>query len=411
MSSYSIALSGLAANNAALDVVGNNLANINTQSFKTGEVQFSDLMEENLGGANIGGGVAPPTSNTLFTQGAIQSTGGPLDAAIQGNGFFVVKDGSGNTLYTRDGGFQEDANGYLVTSTGAQVQGWSATNNVLNTTGVAGSISISALSELPPVATSNITLSLNLDSATAVNGTFSTPIQVVDSLGGTHTLTATFTETAPNAWSYTVTIPGEDTATGTAGTPVQIGTGTLAFNSSGTLTSPAAGTPTALATTGGLADGASDLNLNWSFYNSSGAPTITQYAQTSAATGSTQDGQQPAQLNNLTLSNGGGLVASYSNGTQVTVAQVALASISNPDSLVSAGNNNYQLGVNTATPSVGVPGTGGRGTVLGGSIEASNVDLGTEFTNLIVYQRGYEASSKVISTQQQVDQVLLALTP
>jgi flagellar hook protein FlgE len=411
MSSYSIALSGLAANNAALDVVGNNLANINTQSFKTGEVQFSDLMEENLGGANIGGGVAPPTSNTLFTQGAIQSTGAPLDGAIQGNGFFVVKDTSGNTLYTRDGGFQEDSNGFLVTSAGAQVQGWSATNNVLNTSGVAGSISIAALSEQPPVATANMTLSLNLDSATAANGTFSTPIQVYDSLGGTHTLTATFTEMAPNAWSYTVTIPGEDTSTGTAGTPVSIGTGTLAFDSSGNLTSPAAGTPTVLATTGGLADGASDLNINWSFYNSNGTPTITQYAQTSAATGSTQDGAQAAQLNNLTLSNGGGLVASYSNGTQVTVAQVALASIANPDSLVSAGNNDYQWGVNTATPSVGVPGAGGRGTVLGGSIEASNVDLGTEFTNLIVYQRGYEASSKVISTQQQVDQVLLALTP
>src|SRR5580704_3735107 len=174
MSSYSIALSGLAANNAALDVVGNNLANINTQSFKTGEVQFSDILEENLGGANIGGGVAPPTSNTLFTQGAIQSTGAPLDGAIQGNGFFVVKDTSGNTLYTRDGGFQEDSNGFLVTSAGAQVQGWSATNNVLNTSGVAGSISIAALSEQPPVATANMTLSLNLDSATAANGTFST---------------------------------------------------------------------------------------------------------------------------------------------------------------------------------------------------------------------------------------------
>jgi flagellar hook protein FlgE len=411
MSSYSIALSGLAANNAALDVVGNNLANINTQSFKTGEVQFNDLMQESLGGTIDGGGVAPPTSNTLFTQGSIQSTGGPLDGAIQGNGFFVATDSNGNTLYTRDGSFQTDPNGFLVTSTGAQVQGWSAVGNVLNTTGVASSISIAALSEQPPVATANMTLSLNLDATTAVNGTFSTPIQVVDSLGGTHTLTATFTETASNAWSYSVTIPGEDTKTGTAGTPVSVGTGTLAFDASGNLTTPAPGTPGVLKTTGGLADGSNDLNINWSFYDKTGAPTITQFAQTSAATGSTQDGEQAAQLNNLTLSNGGGLVASYSNGKQVTVAQIALASIGNPDSLISVGNNDYQLSAQTATPSVGVPGTGGRGTVLGGSIEASNVDLGTEFTNLIVYQRGYEASSKVITTQQQVDQSLLALTP
>lgn len=304
-----------------------------------------------------------------------------------------------------------DSKGFLVTSTGEQVQGWSATNNVLNTSGVASSISIAALAEQPPVATANMTLSLNLDSTTAANGTFSTPVQVVDSLGGTHTLTATFTKTGANAWSYAVTIPGEDTTSGTAGTPVSLGTGTLAFDASGNLTAPAAGTPGVVKTTGGLADGANDLNINWNFYHTAGASTITQFAQTSAAAGSTQDGLQAAQVNNITLSNGGTLVASYSNGTQVTIAQVALASIQNPDSLISVGNNNYQLGSATSAPSVGLPGTGGRGTVLGGSIEASNVDLAKEFTNLIIYQRGYQANSKVISTQQQVDQSLLTITP
>jgi len=411
MSSYSTALSGLAANGAALDVVGNNLANINTQSFKADNLQFKDLLDENMGGTMAGGGVASPTVSKQFTQGSIQSTGAPLDAAIQGNGFFVVKDGSGNSLYTRDGGFQVDSKGFLVTSTGEQVQGWSATNNVLNTSGVASSISIAALAEQPPVATANMTLSLNLDSTTAANGTFSTPVQVVDSLGGTHTLTATFTKTGANAWSYAVTIPGEDTTSGTAGTPVSLGTGTLAFDASGNLTAPAAGTPGVVKTTGGLADGANDLNINWNFYHTAGASTITQFAQTSAAAGSTQDGLQAAQVNNITLSNGGTLVASYSNGTQVTIAQVALASIQNPDSLISVGNNNYQLGSATSAPSVGLPGTGGRGTVLGGSIEASNVDLAKEFTNLIIYQRGYQANSKVISTQQQVDQSLLTITP
>ena len=159
-----------------------------------------------------------------------------------------------------------------------------------------------------------------------------------------------------------------------------------------------------------MADGAAILNINWNLYDSNNNPLITQFAEASASSGTTQDGVEPGTPTGVTLQNGGALVASYSNGKQVTIAQVAVASIANPDSLIAVTGNNYTLGTDTLTPSVGAAGTGNRGNIVGGSLESSNVDMATEFTNLIVFQRGYEASSKVITTQNQMDQTLLAIT-
>jgi len=411
MSSYNTALSGLLANSTALNVVGDNLANMNTQGFKGNDVLFEDAMNTANASLQVGSGVSSTITSRDFTQGSLQTTGGPLDAAIQGSGFFVVQDATGATSYTRDGSFSISSSGDLVTSTGDLVQGWSAVGGVLNASGPTSAISIPSLTSLPPTATANMTLTANLNATSPKGTTFSTPIQVVDSLGGTHTLTATFTETAPNSWSYEIDIPGEDVTGGKAGTPTSLAKGSLTFDSTGALTSPASGTPIQVQTTGGLADGAKDLNINWNLYDSNNNPLITQFAETSAASGTTQDGVQPGTATGVTLQNGGQLVASYSNGQQVTIAQVAVASIANPDSLVAVSSNLYTLGNDTLAPSVGTAGTGDRGNIVGGSLEASNVDMATEFTNLIVFQRGYEASSKVITTQNQMDQMLLQINP
>ena len=406
MSSFSTALSGLSADNIALDVVGNNLANLTTTGFKSNDVQFHDLLQQVSGGAQIGGGVGAPTTSRSFTQGSIQQTGGQFDAAIQGDGFFSVATSSGTTLYSRDGSFRLDSTGTLVNSNGEAVQGWMAANGVVNTGGATGNIVVSAQSLQTPTATANFTLSANLDAATATNGTFSTPIQVIDSLGNTHTLTANFTKTGANAWSYDIDIPGADVTGGTAGTPSSLATGTLTFNSAGVLTSPAAGSPVQIAASG-LSDGAANLSMNWNLFDAANNPLVTQFAQASAASGTTQDGIQSAQMTGVALENGGNIVATLSNGKQMTIAQVAVAKIANPDSLISVGNNDYQLGADTIAPSMGAAGTGGRGTVLGGSLEASNADIAKEFTNLIVYQRGYQANSKVITTLDQVSQDLM----
>jgi flagellar hook protein FlgE len=412
--SFSIALSGLTADTDALDIVGNNLANLNTTGYKNTTASFYDLLAQSAGGGaiQIGGGVSATIGQSQFTQGSIQLTGGTFDAAIQGNGFFVVRDSAGDTLYSRAGNFQLDANGTLVTATGQDVQGWMSVNGVVNTSGAVGNITIPANALSTPVATTQFSVNMNLQSNATVGttaATFSAPIQVVDSLGATQTLTATFTETAANTWGYSITIPGQALTGGTAGTPSQVAKGTLTFDSNGNLKTPAAPGAVPVAITG-LADGASDLNLNWNLYSpTTGASTITQFDQPSAVSGTSQDGSTATEITQVSIADGGAIVAHYSDGSQSVVAQLALAGISNPQSLISVGQNNFELGADTATPAVGSPGTGSRGTIQGGALESSNVDIATEFTNLIVYQRSYEANSRVISTLDQLTQDLLNL--
>jgi flagellar hook protein FlgE len=411
--SFSTALSALNATSTAIDVVGNNLANLNSPGFKTSALAFRDLVTQSLGAGlgetQVGFGVGQPLTIRQFTQGAIQTSAGLLDAAIQGDGFFVLKTASGNASYTRAGNFVADKEGNLLTDTGDRVQGWTTLNpatGAVDTNGAIGNIIVPVGSLRPPTTTTSMTVDFNLDS-TAASDTTSTktiPLTVIDSLGGSHVLTLNFQKTGPNQWTYGVTVPGEDIAGGTPGTPVDTGaTGTLTFDTNGKLTDPAAGSPIAI-TVAGLADGASDMNVSWGLYNTDGTARVTQFAQPSESSASSQNGKTAGQLVRVGLADGGGILAGYSNGDQVIVGQVAMASVRNPDTLLASGNNSFQLSALTATPAVGTPGTGGRGQIVGASIEASTVDIAREFTNLIVYQRSYEANSKVIQTSDQLSQ-------
>jgi flagellar hook protein FlgE len=411
MSSFYTALSGLTADTTALNVVGDNLANMNTQGFKSSNINFEDAMNEATATLQVGAGVGQTLTARDFTQGNISNTGQPLDLAIQGSGFFVVQNPSGQTMYTRDGTFSLNSSGQLTDANGDMVQGWTATNGVVNASGAPGTITVPLLTSRPPVATQNMTLSANLDANAAVGDTFSTPVQVYDSLGNAQTLSVTFTNTGAGAWSYEVDIPGQDLTGGKAGTETSIGKGTLTFDANGDLKTPASGTPIALTNGTALADGAATLNINWNPYDANNNPTITGYAQTSAASGTTQDGEAAATVTGVQLENGGIMVATYSDGTTQNLAQVAVANVSNPGSMVATNNNDYLLGPGTITPSIGAAGTGGRGNLVGQSIEASNVDMATQFTDLIVYQQGYEANSKVLTTISQMDQTLLQINP
>jgi flagellar hook protein FlgE len=411
--SFSTALSALNADSTAIDVVGNNLANLNSTGFKSSSVTFQDLVTQSLGAGlgqtQVGFGTGTPLTQRLFTQGAIQTSAGVLDSAIQGDGFFVVQDPSGNTYYTRNGAFQADSSGNLMTNTGDYVQGWTTldADGTVNTNGPVGNIVVPVGSLNPPVATTTMTADLNLDSSANADGTsaFSMPITVYDSLGTAHTLTLNFQKTQANTWSYQVTIPGADVTAGTAGTPYDTGTdGTLNFAQDGSL--PAATNPSPLTINiPGLSDGANDMTITWNLFNSDGVTgRITQYGESSASSASSQNGAPAAELDQVGIGNGGTVLAQYSDGNQVVVGQIAMASIRNPDSLIAIGDNNYELSASTANPSIGVPGTGGRGTIQGGSLEASNVDIATEFTNLIVYQRAYEANAHVVTTADQLSQ-------
>jgi flagellar hook protein FlgE len=413
LTSFSTALSALSADATAIDVVGNNLANINTPGFKASTVSFHDLVTQSLGAGlgetQVGFGVGTPVTLRQFSQGAIQSTGGPLDAAIQGDGFFVVQNSSGAILYTRGGNFQVDTDGNLITATGEKVQGWTQVGGVLNTNAPVGNITVPVGSLAQPKVTSSMSVDLNLNATSSAGpppDTFSTSIQVYDSLGTSHVVSITFTKTATaNQWQYSLQFPDADLTA--PGTPT---TGTLTFDGNGVLTSPAPTDPPPVLTATGLKDGASDMNITWNLFNGP-TPRVTQFAQTSATSALAQNGSPAANLVSVGLSDGGKILAQYSNGQQVVVGQMAMATIRNPQSLIAAGNSNYQLSARTALPAIGVPGSGGRGTVLGGSVEASTVDIAREFTNLIVFQRGYQANTRVITTVDQLSQDTINLKP
>jgi flagellar hook protein FlgE len=405
--SFSTALSALNATSTAIDVVGNNLANMNSTGFKASEMSFSDLVTQSLGAGlgttQVGFGTATPITLRDFSQGAIQTTGGLLNGAISGQGFFVVQDPtSGNQEYTRAGNFQTDADGNLTTANGCYVQGWTANaSGVIDTNGPVSNIVIPVGSLQPPVATTTVNADLNLNSSAAVGSTFSMPVTIYDSLGTSHVLTLSFTNTGTNSWSYTASLPSGDLVDPTT---AQVATGSLVFNSDGTLDLTQTTTPVTFQMPA-LADGATSGNtITWNLTDANGAGSITQFDQPSASSSSSQDGQAASELVNVGLGNGGTILAQYSDGQQVTVGEVALASIRNPDTLVALGNNNFGLSEASAAPNIGVAGTGGRGSIQGGSLEASNVDIATEFTNLIVYQRGYEANGKVVTTADQLSQ-------
>ncbi|MDE3197508.1 MAG: flagellar hook protein FlgE [Acidobacteriota bacterium] len=411
---YANALAGLNANSQAINIVSSNLANLSTSGYKAQQVSFEDLVNESLSGYANSAAISGSTiarSNQQFTQGTLQTTGNPYDAAVQGDGFFVVRTTGGQDVFTRQGNFHVDASGNLVTATGQFVQGWNASAGTLTTNGATSDIVLPTNLVLPPTPTTQFTVSANLNANATVgapNATFSSPIQVYDSQGTAHTLTVTYTLTSPNTWSYNVTIPSSDlTAGGTGAT--QITTGTVAFDGTGQLVTPTAQAgPVAIKVTG-LASGANDLNLNWNLYSADGTPTLTQYNQPSANIATSQDGVAPGELTSMSIGTNGEIVAKFSNGTSENVAQIALASVLNPDSMQQLDGNTFAPTSLTANPVIGTPSTGARGQITGGALETSTVDIATEFTNLLQYERGYQANSKVISTEDQVVQQTISL--
>jgi flagellar hook protein FlgE len=413
MDAFTTALSALRANGTAVDIIGNNLANLNTTGYKADAVQFSDLMSEQLGTSftsQVGLGVSGAQSIREFTQGSIQQTNGPMDAAINGSGFFIVHDTGGQQLYTRAGNFRLGADGTLLTASGDHVQGWNSTNGAVDLTAAPSDIVVPVNGVVPANATSKMSVTANLNAQAAVgssDASFSAPVQVIDSLGNAHVLNISFTKTGAGTWKYAVTVPAGDLKTGGS---TNLATGNLTFNGSGVLTNPAAGSAPVNIKITGLADGANDLSVDWNLFDGSNG-LITQYAQTSGVSAASQDGTQAGQIVKIQMGDDGMILASYSNGQQSAIAQLAMASIRNPETMISVGNNDLKAAPETAAPVIGTADSGGRGKIVGGSLESSTVDMASEFTNLITVQRSYQASSKVITTSDEMLQDLLQIRP
>jgi flagellar hook protein FlgE len=424
MPNFSIPLSGLTAESTALSTVANNLANQNTTGYKHKVSLFSDLFYQTVGTTGsgdpiqVGAGTQIGSMPSLFTQGSVSATGVPTDVAIQGTGFFAVQDSSGVISYTRAGDFSVDAKNFLVTSEGQQVLGYPAVNGVVNTGAGIAPLQLGAGTISPPTATGNVQLTLNLNAAATVGDTFSTPVTIYDSLGASHTLTYTFTNTGPNSWNYSLAIPSSDLLPikGVAQSGV-LATGTLTFDGNGVLvgdTAATGGTVTGtLSDVTGIpvtsfADGASNQTFNWNVLSGKN-PVLTQVAAPSSTSSTQQDGSSSGSLVNFSIGSDGTITGSFSNGKTQALGELALANFANVNGLQLDGNTDFTPTLASGPAVVGIPGAGGLGTISGGSLELSNVDIATEFSNLIVAQRGFEADAKAVTTFDQITQDTIAL--
>jgi flagellar hook protein FlgE len=445
LTTFSTGLSGLSTNSQALSVIGNNLANLNTVGYKASDISFTDVLGQTFSTpgtaasgntGEIGLGAQVGSIRQIFTQGSLQTTNNPLDVAIQGQGFLVVNNSSGQ-FYTRAGNLHLDANGNLVTAGGANVQGYSSNPKTGQIDPNLGLASIKMPSGLnSPVTTSQFELAMNLDAGAANASQFTTSIQVYDSLGKAHTATLTMQKSIAagasptTSWKFDITIPNNEIAgvaatdtkqysliTGTtvSGAPTA---GTLLFDNTGTLTSAwlgaAPGTTPALAnltipgtgvTMPTLGNGATlSSAMTWKLLSDQGTPDVTGFGSASTVTANTQNGSAAGSLNNLSIGPDGTISAIFSNGRTVDVAQMALAQFSNVNGLVGQGDGLYAETTASGASLLGAPGQGGRGQLTSGTLEASNVDLATELTKIITFQRGYQANAKIITMTDQIMQ-------
>ena len=407
---FSASLSGLNVNQQKLNVIGNNLANINTIGFKSSTVQFMDLVSQSVGGSSanpmqVGLGVMTGSISPSFKQGGIENTGVPTNVAIQGNGFFVVGD-STNRSYTRAGDFSFDADGMLVTAEGIPVQGYTALDPVTGdiiTTGQPSNILVPPGVLRAPTATTQFGTVTNLNSGAIVGAEFTASVQIYDSLGAPHVATITYTNTAPGEWDYEVTVPGEEVAGGTAGTPEVLATGDITFDGDGALdlVDGAAAADVDIAAPA-WANGATAGDFTWDLVDANGVASLTAFDGPSATSSVTQNGAAAGTINSISIDSSGQILATFGTGSSVSVGQLAMANFNNPQGLVKLGSNRYGESASAGIPNIGVAGTGGRGSLIGSSLEQSNVDIAQEFTQMILAQRGYQANSKSITVADEL---------
>jgi flagellar hook protein FlgE len=411
-------VSGLNTNSQAMSVIGNNLANTNTLGFKGSRSIFSDLLSSNVfgsgGTSQVGRGVGLSIVDSIFSQGTFETTSSDTDVAIEGVGFFMLKEeGNDTTYYSRAGAFRFDDQGYLVNPEGFRVQGkiFDPVNNDELLPADPTNIQVANVGLIGANATSELTFTTNLDenstviAAGAIDPTdrstynYSASSQIYDSLGESHLITVYWqlVDDATNTWNMGYTVDNDNTL------PIATFASSLTFDSNGNLADttgdgipdPVTQTITLPAWTNGAA---SPQTIDLSF-------DCTQYDSESIVIGQDQNGYSAGELTNVAINADGVVVASYSNGRQINISQLVLAKFQNPGGLQLAGSNRYIAPMEGGTIRVGLPGPE-LGKLFTNSLEQSNVDMGQEFVKMITTQRGFQANSKIITT---VDEMLSEL--
>jgi flagellar hook protein FlgE len=401
--SFDIALSGVDAANTDLNVVSNNIANVDTTGFKESDTEFADVYaqtQQGVASTATGNGVAVADVAQQFAQGNITTTSNNLDLALSGNGFFILSN-NGGVSYTRNGAFQVNANGDLVDSSGDLVQGYAPQSTGGFNTGQLSNMQLTT-AESQPQATSSATINVNLPSnaappadttfspSDAASYTDSTSLTVYDSLGAAHTAQLYFskgpTSGPANTWSAQLYVDG--TAVGSAQT--------LAFSSSGKLTTPTTGqvafdgyTP---------ATGAATMNMAFNFSGS------TQYGDSFGVNSVDPNGYTTGSLVGINISSTGVVQANFTNGQSTTLGQLALANFADPQGLQQVGNTQWEQSFASGSPVQGVAGGSGFGTIQSGALEDSNVDITSQLVDMITAQRAFQANAQMISTEDQLTQ-------
>ncbi len=453
-------VSGMQNHQTRMDVIGNNVANVNTTGFKRGRVNFQDLISQQLSGASrpteelggvnpkeVGLGMMVASIDTIFTQGALQTTGVNTDLAIQGNGFFILKDGE-KTFYTRAGAFGLDRDGTLVNpANGMRVQGWMAEEadglRLINTSGQTEDLTIPIGQKIDAKATTSVDYACNLDKrlpelpenanrAQILESTWSTEFKVYDSFGEAHELQIDFARVPGevNAWRATVNV--DPTNAEAVATRSGIGTTDgvensfiVRFDNNGHLAS-------VTDTAGNVSAPAGKVSVQVSFNvlganpGEGGAPTrqtldvnlgeigtskntITQFSDKSTTKAYQQDGYGMGYLENFRIDQSGVITGVYSNGVRQELGQIAMAGFANQGGLEKAGQNTYVQSNNSGIANVSTSGTVGKGSLIGGTLEMSNVDLTDQFVDMIVTQKGFQAGAKTIQTSDTMLETVLNL--
>ncbi|MBZ0272737.1 flagellar hook protein FlgE [bacterium] len=418
-------ISGLNSNGVAMEIIGNNIANINTPGFKSSRPDFSDILSKTLAtGYGIGRGSQLEAVTQLFVQGGFQSTETVTDLAIEGNGFFIVKDATNNgEYYSRAGNFHFDSDGYLTNALGFRVQGFGLDakgNNI----GTLKDVHVSN-APLPPKQTGSgvepgtgVTINANLSSsadtlpggpAFDVNdpintSNFVTSITVYDSLGNGHQISAFFRKTAEsatgNSWEWYAVTAGEDHISGVDTICAQ---GTLEFDTDGALTAETT-TSSVFDFAGGPTQG---QVIGFDFGESiaeggTGFSGSTQFGEESALVFQSQDGFAPSYISGIEINDQGIVVGRYANGENIKFAQIGLGRFTTQSRLANVGSNLYQESIQSGPPIIGVASVGGNGRIFSNTLELSNVDIAQQFVAMITTQRGFQANSRSITTSDEM---------
>lgn len=400
---FRIAVSGLKAATADLNVTGNNIANGSTTGFKASRAQFADLFAAGSLGTTqnaVGEGVQLAAVAQQFTQGNVAFTDNSLDMAINGKGFFALDD-SGTRVYSRAGAFGLDKNGFIVNAANHQLRGLQASVGVI--TGALGPLQITT-TNLPPQTTGNVTAQFNLDAGDTIPVTApfdpanpttyneSTSLTVFDSLGEEHLATLFFVKTGANAWTSHLRVDNDNTQT-LAAQPV-------AFNSAGVLT-------TAMPISYGAflpTNGAAAFNMQFDFTGT------TQFGADFGVNALSQDGFATGLLSGVDVDKQGVILARFSNGQSQAQGQIVLANFANPHGLQPLGDTQWAETNTSGAALVGPPGGPNLGLVQSGALEESNVELADQLVNMIIAQRNYQSNAQVIRAEDELTQTIINIS-